>query len=146
MKISVGHLNPSVSFDGVQHLESLGLWGLSCKLNNYKIQHFENRSISVFRYRSSFRNVVFYSYLEFRSIETCINPLILTYHTAYRFRLVKLWSHVRFEVFSALTMKNGVFWVVTPCGSCKNRCFGGTWRLLHQSDKNRWTRNNTSCN
>jgi hypothetical protein len=33
-------------------------------------------------------------------------------------------------------MKNGVFWVVTPCGSCKNRRFGGTWRLLHQGDKN----------
>jgi hypothetical protein len=36
-------------------------------------------------------------------------------------------SHVRFEVFTAVTMKNGVFWVVTPCGSCKNRRFGGTW-------------------
>jgi hypothetical protein len=35
-----------------------------------------------------------------------------------------------------LIMKNGVFWVVTPCGSCKNRRFGGTWRLLHQGDKN----------
>jgi hypothetical protein len=35
------------------------------------------------------------------------------------------------------TMKNGFFWVVTPCGSCKNRRFGGTWRLLHQGDKNR---------
>jgi hypothetical protein len=35
------------------------------------------------------------------------------------------------------SMKNGVFWVVTPCGSCKNRRFGGTWRLLHQGDKNR---------
>jgi hypothetical protein len=23
-------------------------------------------------------------------------------------------------------MKNGVFWVVTPSGSCKNRRFGGT--------------------
>jgi hypothetical protein len=23
------------------------------------------------------------------------------------------------------------------CGSCKNRHFGGTWRLLHQGDKNR---------
>jgi hypothetical protein len=22
-------------------------------------------------------------------------------------------------------MKNGVFWYVTPCGSCKNRRFGG---------------------
>jgi hypothetical protein len=42
--------------------------------------------------------------------------------------------------------KNGVFWDVTPCGSCKNQRFGGTQRLLHQGDKNRWTRNNTSCN
>jgi hypothetical protein len=30
-------------------------------------------------------------------------------------------------------MKNGVFWVVTPCGSCKNRRFGGTWSLLLRS-------------
>jgi hypothetical protein len=35
---------------------------------------------------------------------------------------------VRFEVFTSVTMENGVFWVVTPCGSCKNRRFGGTWR------------------
>jgi hypothetical protein len=34
--------------------------------------------------------------------------------------------NVRFEVFTAVTMKNGVFWDVTPCGSCKNRRFGGT--------------------
>jgi hypothetical protein len=34
-------------------------------------------------------------------------------------------------------MKKGVFWDVTPFGSCKNRRFGGTWRLLHQDDKNR---------
>jgi hypothetical protein len=27
-------------------------------------------------------------------------------------------NHVRFEVFTAVTMKNGVFWVVMPCGSC----------------------------
>jgi hypothetical protein len=33
---------------------------------------------------------------------------------------------VRSEVFTAMTMKNGVFWDVTPCGSCKNRRFGGT--------------------
>jgi hypothetical protein len=42
---------------------------------------------------------------------------------------------VRFEVFTVVTMKNAVFWVVMPCGSCKNRRFGGTWRLLHQGDK-----------
>jgi hypothetical protein len=33
---------------------------------------------------------------------------------------------IRFEVFTAVTMKNGVFWVVTPCGSCKKGRFGGT--------------------
>jgi hypothetical protein len=26
-------------------------------------------------------------------------------------------------------MKNAVFWDVAPCGSCNNRCFGGTCRL-----------------
>jgi hypothetical protein len=34
--------------------------------------------------------------------------------------------YVRFEVFTAVTMKNCVFWDVRPCGSCKNRRFGGT--------------------
>jgi hypothetical protein len=33
---------------------------------------------------------------------------------------------VRFEVFTAVTMKNSVFWDVTSCGSCKNRRIGGT--------------------
>jgi hypothetical protein len=28
--------------------------------------------------------------------------------------------HVIFEVFGAVTMKNAVYWNVTPCGSCKN--------------------------
>jgi hypothetical protein len=34
--------------------------------------------------------------------------------------------NVRFEVYTAVAMKNVVFWDVTPCGSCKNRRFGGT--------------------
>jgi hypothetical protein len=33
-------------------------------------------------------------------------------------------------------MKNAVFWDGTPCGSYKNRRFGGTYRLHHQGDKN----------
>jgi hypothetical protein len=40
-----------------------------------------------------------------------------------------------FEDF--MMMKNGVFSDVTSCGSCKNRRFGGTLRLLHQGGKNR---------
>jgi hypothetical protein len=35
-------------------------------------------------------------------------------------------SAVRFEVFTAVTMKNGVFWDITPCDSCKNRRFEET--------------------
>jgi hypothetical protein len=30
---------------------------------------------------------------------------------------------VRYEVFTAVTMKNAVFWNVTPCGFCKNGPF-----------------------
>jgi hypothetical protein len=31
-------------------------------------------------------------------------------------------------------MKNAFFWDVTPFRSCKNRRFGGTYRLRHQCD------------
>jgi hypothetical protein len=31
-------------------------------------------------------------------------------------------------------MKNGVFWDVTPCGSCNNRRFGGNLRVLHPDE------------
>jgi hypothetical protein len=54
--------------------------------------------------------------------------------------------NVRFEVFTAVTMKNAVLWDVTPCDSCKNRRFRGTKRLHLQVDKNRLTRYNVSCN
>jgi hypothetical protein len=30
-------------------------------------------------------------------------------------------------------MKNGVFWDVSPCGSCRRQCFGGTYRSVLQS-------------
>jgi hypothetical protein len=36
-------------------------------------------------------------------------------------------EYIRFEVFTAVTTKNRVFLDVTPCGSCKNRRFGGTY-------------------
>jgi hypothetical protein len=45
-----------------------------------------------------------------------IQSSVLTYTNVLR----SLICHVRFEVFTAVTMKNGVFWVVMPCGSCKN--------------------------
>jgi hypothetical protein len=34
---------------------------------------------------------------------------------------IRIKTIIRFEVFAAVTMKNGVFRDVTPCGSCKNR-------------------------
>jgi hypothetical protein len=34
-------------------------------------------------------------------------------------------------------MENVILRDVMPCGSCKNRRFGGTYRLHHQGDKNR---------
>jgi hypothetical protein len=36
-------------------------------------------------------------------------------------------NYVRSEVFTAVTMKNAVFWDVAPCRSCVNRRFGGTY-------------------
>jgi hypothetical protein len=33
-------------------------------------------------------------------------------------------------------MKKVVFWNVTPCGSCKNLHFGGTYHLHHRGEKN----------
>jgi hypothetical protein len=43
--------------------------------------------------------------------------------TVWMERIVYLQNQItlsRFEVFTVVTMKNGVFWVVTPSGSCKN--------------------------
>jgi hypothetical protein len=50
------------------------------------------------------------------------------YLTVYYIRVIeKVRSNMlRFEIFTAVTMKNGVFWDVTPCGYCNNRRFGGT--------------------
>jgi hypothetical protein len=39
-----------------------------------------------------------------------------------------------------------VFWDVTRCGSCMNRCFGGTYRLHYHGEKNRQARNIVSSN
>jgi hypothetical protein len=64
-----------------------------------------------------------------RSVLKKSELLLLTlYHFGYNSFFYCLTQNlpVRFEVFTAVTMKNGVFWDVTPCGSCKNRRFGGT--------------------
>jgi hypothetical protein len=63
-----------------------------------------------------------------------------------RFWFMKKYDSVRFEVYAAVTMKNAVFWDVTPCSYCKNRRFGGRFCLHHQDDKNQRTRNRVSSN
>jgi hypothetical protein len=44
-------------------------------------------------------------------------------------------KYVRFEIFTAVTMKNAVFWDVALCRSCVNRRFGGMYRLHLQGRK-----------
>jgi hypothetical protein len=53
---------------------------------------------------------------------------------------------VRFVVYTAVTIKNAVFRDVTSCGACKNRSFGGTYRLHYQGEKNQRARNSVSSN
>jgi hypothetical protein len=45
-----------------------------------------------------------------------------------------------------VSLKNAILWDVTAYGSCKNRCFRGTYCLHHQGNKNRRARNNVSSN
>jgi hypothetical protein len=42
-------------------------------------------------------------------------------------------------------MKKAVFWDIPQCGSCKNLCFGETYRLHHQSDKNQQLATEARC-
>jgi hypothetical protein len=56
-----------------------------------------------------------------RYLESVLNLKVTFIHHP-----LNMYSYVRFEVFAAVTMKNCVFWDVTPCGSCNNRRFGGT--------------------
>jgi hypothetical protein len=48
------------------------------------------------------------------------------------------------EVFTAVAMKNSVFWDITPCVFGKKRRFGGTYRLHHKGDMIRRARNNVT--
>jgi hypothetical protein len=53
--------------------------------------------------------------------------IIITMVTAVN---VITFTFVGFEVFTAVTMKNAVFWVVVPCRCGRlNRRFGGSYRL-----------------
>jgi hypothetical protein len=52
---------------------------------------------------------------------------------------VKRWDDNWQQVLSGpqnFRLENAVFWDVTASGSCKNRRFGGKYRLHHQGDMN----------
>jgi hypothetical protein len=72
-------------------------------------------AIVMFRHR-------IYLYTRFRDV---ISPKTHL-SRGYRVSANKNMPHVRFEILTAVTMKNGVFWDVAPCCSCKNKRLGGT--------------------
>jgi hypothetical protein len=49
-----------------------------------------------------------------------------TYRVEVSNRFATLFQISSPKMLNHLLHKNGVFWDVTPCGSCKNRRFGGT--------------------
>jgi hypothetical protein len=51
------------------------------------------------------------------------------------FDLMSHYYFIGFEVVTAVTMKNAVFWNLAPCRSCVNRRFGGRYRLHLQGRK-----------
>jgi hypothetical protein len=57
------------------------------------------------------------SFIRFSSLSSAVTGVLKTSLDGTTIAKVNV---VRFEVFTAATMKNGVFWDVTPCGSCKN--------------------------
>jgi hypothetical protein len=66
----------------------------------------------------------------------------LYWHGVYT-NIMKICKIVRSEVFTAVTIKNAVFWDVGPCRYFVNRRFGETYRLHLQSRKIR--ERGTSC-
>jgi hypothetical protein len=68
----------------------------------------------------------------------------------YRYSVVqKLFVTSAYIISESITIeqvKNADFWDVTPCGSCKNRRFGGTYRLHHEGERNPLASNNVSSN
>jgi hypothetical protein len=66
--------------------------------------------------------------VHFLNIEvTCYKNTTLNSNKSFLF--------VRFEVFTAVTMKNAVFWGVALCRSRVNRRFGGTYCSIFRVEK-----------
>jgi hypothetical protein len=104
-----------------------------CKLCQAGLSALDYGSMGVFGRQNSWRcQSLLPIYVRFDDYEECrllgyrnqVRNSQETHHVSdtesSRFRLCI------FEVFTAVTIKNAVFWDVTPCGSCINRRFGGT--------------------
>jgi hypothetical protein len=68
---------------------------------------------------------------------TYLRRQVLSQEIACIFQNPKNHYPVGFEVFTAVTMKNAVFWDVAPRRSCVNGHFGKTYRLHLQDRKTR---------
>jgi hypothetical protein len=86
----------------------------------------------------------FIHYQEFRKITQMpayIEPICVSIRAqnakilGYRIVMIITFS-IAVNIYSIRILKNAVFWNMTPCGCCKNRCFGGTYRLRDQGEKN----------
>jgi hypothetical protein len=63
--------------------------------------------------------------------QTCSMYVLLLEWNMELHAYIEQLQYIRFEVFTAVTMKNAIFCDVAPCRSCVNRRFGGTYHLLH---------------
>jgi hypothetical protein len=68
-------------------------------------------------------------------VKYTVEQQIFMYNNYVEINHVKGEHYVRFEVFTAVTIKKAVFWDVAPCRNGVNRRFGGTYRLHLQGRK-----------
>jgi hypothetical protein len=64
-------------------------------------------------------------------------PAILSEYFPTRLPITQF-QFLRFKVFTAVIMKNVIFWDMALCSSCVNRRFGGMYRLHLQGRKIRY--------
>jgi hypothetical protein len=67
-----------------------------------------------------------FAFGSFDDFYTKVQMSVLCHAVNYDAKLARYRVNVRFEVFTAVTMKKGVFWDVTPCGSLRNQRVRGT--------------------
>jgi hypothetical protein len=79
-------------------------------------------SVSIVGFPAKIRNG--HLRIQVRSFSACANLLDVWVHM-YVCKQIYI-CYVRFEIFTAVTMKNAVFWGVAPCRICMNRRFGVT--------------------